>query len=460
MKTYKNYSIPEVKDLNSQSPQSAFSAHLPNIFCKRDDGLVLNTVVTMEDISMMSEEKANELIFKYACQVIDTYENEISKISGSTEADIKSDAEKASDKSVFTTTKKDLEDGQKKYEEMKAAGEIGDELMSNDTQDENKLADEEFSEKDIQDMMKRAREVVQIMETNWTATRNEFKLTDNNMKELYQWNEQHRVPPAEGSNEEDNSYDRFNGIDMITEEEVLRIFGEGHPIIGVDFEGVTKVRVKDAIEDFFNWLASMKEFRMIHNAYMQYIEAKEERDIEYLKLCASKEEDPDKKAAMEKSIKDYYYQKNLDFIPKELTEKEIEILVNSYSDGKKLSYWMKRTEDKLKSMKLSPQFILEISQLEIRFLPEKYHQMSNVFLEWFMHYVTFSDVTNPKSKERTRIAAIVFALDSVIQNRCTDEFRTNVLYNITEFLDMLIEPMTKRHFSKKEEGEENVKHET
>ena len=123
--------------------------------------------------------------------------------------------------------------------------------------------------------------------------------------------------------------DHFNGIDCITEEEVVRIFGDDHPIIGVDFEGVTKVRIKDAIEDFFNYLSAMKEFRMIYDAYMKYMEAKEDKDIDTLKVYASNEKDPEKKAKMEEAIADYYYQKNLDFIPKELSDKTIKTLVSS-----------------------------------------------------------------------------------------------------------------------------------
>ena len=72
-----------------------------------------------------------------------------------------------------------------------------------------------------------------------------------------------------------------------------------------------------------------------------------------------------------------------------MSDKTIKTLVDSYGDGKKLSYWMNRTQDKLKSMKLNSKFLLEISQFEKRFLPEQYHKMSNVFLEWFINYVTF-----------------------------------------------------------------------
>lgn len=422
MKDYKNYHIPEVKDLTSNgNPHATY----PNIFCNRDDGIVLNIAVTIEDISMMSEDDANEMIYKYACKTIDAYEAEMERINSESETS----------KEPETKT-----DDNNKDEETPA---------------ETKTGDEEFSDRDIQNMVKQAQEMLKIMESNWNAVRNEFKLTDGNMKELYQWNEQHRVPPADNMSEEEmDKYDHFNGIDCITEEEVVRIFGDDHPIIGVDFEGVTKVRIKDAIEDFFNYLSAMKEFRMIYDAYMKYMEAKEDKDIDTLKVYASNEKDPEKKAKMEEAIADYYYQKNLDFIPKELSDKTIKTLVDSYGDGKKLSYWMNRTQDKLKSMKLNSKFLLEISQFEKRFLPSQYHKMSNVFLEWFINYVTFSDVTSPKSKERARIASVVFALDSIIQNRCSEDFRTNVLYNITEFLDQLICPITERYFPDTESTEE------
>lgn len=289
----------------------------------------------------------------------------------------------------------------------------------------------EYSIQQIGQLLKQVKEMVQMMEGQWNTSKSEFKLTDTHMKQLYQYNELNRTEMPEGlSDEERDTWDRFNGLDNIPEDTVFEIFGEDHPIIGVDHPQ-TVDRIKYCVEDFFNWLAALKEYHEIHNAYLQLIDIEEDKNIEQLKLVADNEEDPEKKQKLQDSIKLYYNRKYLDFIAEELTDESKNRLVNTFNDGKKIEYWVNRTKDKLDQMKISPKFILEISQFEKRFLPEKYHKCSNMLLLYFMQTVIYSTNDNGKF--------MVIALDNVVRKSWPQDKIDKVINNIISMLDQVID---------------------
>jgi len=297
----------------------------------------------------------------------------------------------------------------------------------------------EISVKQITELMKQVAEMVKIMENQWNMSKNEFKLTDTHMKKLYQYNETHRTELADDATpEEQEKWDRFNGLDSIPEEVVEEIFGEGHPIIGV-MHTQTIDRIKDCVNDFFSWMASVKEYRQIHDAYLELIEMEEQKNIEQLKEIAEKEEDPEKKAKMEASIKLYYNRKYLEFLAEPLTDKDKERLVNAFKDEKKISYWLQRTRDKLKQIKVSEKFILEISQFEKRYLEEKYHKCSNMMLLYFMQTIVYSSMSDKDGEGRNKVICMVFALDGIIRKTWNEETTERVLTNIKAFLDQVID---------------------
>ena len=297
----------------------------------------------------------------------------------------------------------------------------------------------ESSIKQIGNLLKQVEEMVRIMEAHWNASKRDFKLTDTHMKQLYQYNEEHRTEMPEGLSEEDQEkWDRFNGLDSIPEEKVLEIFGEGHPIIGIEHTQSID-RIKDCIQDFFSWMSSMKEYRQIHDAYLQLIEIEEQKNIEILQATADKEEDPEKKAKMLESIKTYYNRKHLEFLAETMDEADRDRIVKAFSDEKKIQYWLERTRDKLKQIKISDKFILEISQFEKRYLEEKYHKCSNILLLYFMQTIVYSDMHDQNSDGRNKAVCMIMALDGVIRKTWSPEITEKILNNVRLLEDQIID---------------------
>jgi len=297
----------------------------------------------------------------------------------------------------------------------------------------------EVSIKQITQLLKQVEEMVRIMEANWNTSKRELKLTDTHMKQLYQYNEENRTEmPDDLSEEEQEKWDRFNGLNNITEEKVIEIFGENHPIIEVEYT-VTVDRIKDATEDFFNWLSALQEYRQIHDAYLQLIELEEEKNIEILKTTTEKEEDSEKKAKMQESIDMYYNRKYLGFLAEKMDDKDRDRIIKAFSDQKKIEYWLQRTRDKLKQIKVAEKFILEISQFEKRFLDEKYEKCSNILLLYFMQLIIYSDLYDTKNNGRNKVVAMVVGLDGFIRKTQPKEVREKILNNVIALLDQFID---------------------
>jgi hypothetical protein len=253
------------------------------------------------------------------------------------------------------------------------------------------------------------------------------------MKLLYGYNEEHAQPMPEGLSEEEAAkWDPFNGLDSLTEEKALEIFGEGHPIIGLEHT-ITMDRVKSVIQDFFSWMTAVREYRQIHDSYMELIELSEEKEIESLKEYRDKVEDPEKKEQIQKAVDLYYNRKYMDFLAEPLSDKQIGILVKAYSDEKKIGYWIERARVKLNQLKISPKVILEVAQFEKRFLPEEYHGQVNILLLHFINMVVYSDVYNKADSQRNKVVCMVFGLDKIIRNVWPAETRERIINNIITF---------------------------
>lgn len=303
------------------------------------------------------------------------------------------------------------------------------------------------SMRNIQMMLSNGATMVQTMESIWNADKQEYGVTDTHMKLLYQWNEEHRTPMPEGlSEEEQNEFDHFNGLDSITEEKIVEIFGEGHKIIGIE-HSITLDRVKTVVNDFFSYLSCMREYQEIHDAYLQLLEHEEDKNIGKLQDIIEKEEDPEKKAKLQANIDLYYNRKYLDFLKDPMKEIDIDRIVKAFYDSKKVEYWLNRTREKMKQLKISSKFILEISQFEKRFLEEKYHKCSNILLLYFMQTIIYSDLGNKKNDGRTRSVCMIFALDGCIRNTWAPELKERVLDNVRglldQFVDRIPDPETK-----------------
>lgn len=332
------------------------------------------------------------------------------------------------------------------YDEKPGKAEVQQEETEAKSEEEKKPLLEEGTPLDgmtideMDRMMQNLNSMVKMMEDSWTATKMEFKLTEDNMKDLYQYNEQHRTPlPENASEEETQKYDYFNGLNEIPEEEIINIFGEEHPIIGVEISQ-TRDRIKSAAEDYFNWASALKELSETNIAYMQIVEQDELLKMEELRVVMENETDPVQKEKMKKSLDHYWTNKYLDFLKEPLEEKEIKMLAEAYGDVKKLGYWIDRCREKLKQMGLNQKLILEISQFENRFLPEKYHCISNMLLLKFIQITRYAKTSDPNDLDRVRSVSMAVALDDTIRNIFDEEHKQRVLDNIMAFLDQMIEP--------------------
>lgn len=300
---------------------------------------------------------------------------------------------------------------------------------------------EEFDEESYIAMIKQMGEMVKIIEQAWLSTQAELKLTESHMKQLYQYNEEHReLMPDNLTEEQQNEWDHFNGLNEIPEEKVIEIFGEDHPIIGVQ-HSQTIDRIKSSVEEFFSWLTAVKEYRQVNDAYLMLVEEEEMKQIKQLETIMESETDPEKKAKMKSSIDLYYERKYLEFMAAEQDESTIDALVSAFSDEKKVTYWLNRGQDKLKQLKISTKFILEISQFERRFLPEKYHKLDNMILLYTLRLLVYADCTDKShnNHDRNRVVCVIMALDKIVQNKWAGETKDRILNNLMLFLDQFID---------------------
>jgi hypothetical protein len=299
----------------------------------------------------------------------------------------------------------------------------------------------DLTEHRILGLVRQLKDMVGILEAAWHATEAEFKLTDTHMKELMAFNTNHLDKPADDiSDEEREKWDPTNGIDKLTEEDVVRIFGEEHPIIGVTHD-VTMDRVKDAFSDFYAWLKALREYGDIQDSYMTILEEKEQLALEQLTETMNRETDPVKKEQMQKAIDQYNKNKTLGFMKDALNEKLIDRIVKNFKNDHKISYWIQRTRDKLKQMHISQKFILEISHFETRFLEEKYHKCDNILLMYFMSLIVYAPVHDKKNVERNKAACMVYVLDRFIRNKLDEENKKVILDNVIALEDQFIEKL-------------------
>lgn len=305
----------------------------------------------------------------------------------------------------------------------------------------------EVSMRNLKNLLSQAMEMVKIMEAQWNSSKKEFQLTDSHMKQIYKFNEEHRTPmPDYLTEEQEQEWDHFNGLDEMTEEDVTAIFGEEHPIIGV-MHTQTMDRIKDVTNEFFSWLTTLKEYRQIHDAYIQLLDEQEDQQMDELREAMEKEEDPEKKKSMSDALDMYYNRKYLDFLAEPLDDAEVNRLVNVFYDENRITYWLNRSRDKLKQMKISDKIILEISQFEKRFLPEEYHKLSNILLLHFMQTVIYANCSDKKDHGRNKALCMVLAFDKVIRITMPGEDRDRIMNNIKKFEDQFLDKIPRKEES-------------
>ena len=336
----------------------------------------------------------------------------------------------------MTTEVQEIQNSEDRLEENVSETTETSETPSEMINEEEGLTD--VSEKNLRAILQNVRDMVGTMESIWSATKSEFNITDSHLKELQVFNKEHMTPPAEDiTDEEKENFDWCNGLDHLSEDDVLRIFGENHPVIGITHD-LSIARAKEVFQDFLNWWNSQMEYTQIHNSYMELVEDREMQQIKILEDLCEKEEDAEKKAKMQSSLDMYWNRRRLAFLAEAIPDETITRIEKLLHDEKKTAYLINRTREKLKQMRVHPKFILEISQFEKRFLEEKYHENSNILLLYFMTLIVYSKTYDKKDEDRNKAACMVLVLDKFIRNRMDESERITVLENIQKFEDQFL----------------------
>lgn len=306
-----------------------------------------------------------------------------------------------------------------------------------DEDDDEPLND--MNMKQIEELLRTMSAMVDTLKKQWMDDATKFGIVDAHMRKLATFNYEKRQPMPEGLTEEErNEWDHLNGIDQLTPEEVIEVFGEGHPLIHSD-HSITIANVKEVCHDFFAWTSSVREYRNVHDAYIQLLEQQEEDQVELLRATAQANPDPEARERMLASCDNYYNLKYLKFLINDHTEEDIQRISKGLYDKKKIEYWLTRSRDKLRRLKISELFIFEIAQFEKRFLEEKYWGNSNVLLCYFMNLCAYSNVDDPKEMSRVKSICMVTALDAIIRKQWDDVKAAPVLDAIRQFEDRFLE---------------------
>lgn len=311
----------------------------------------------------------------------------------------------------------------------------------------NSKEDFDVNDDTIRKLAKVVREIgnsVKLMEETFNATKNEFKLTSEHMTALAKFNEEHASPiPDNLSDEEKETWDRFNGLDQITPEEVQKIFGVGHPIISID-HSITIQHLKECCNDLVELLSIRKEYQNFYNTYVQMIFLQAESKIEELENMIKLEEDPEKRQKLQDALSEYNSYRLLDFLADSLPEEEKVRIVTASHNKDKLAYYVNRARDKITQMGLSPKIILEISRIETRWLEEKYHKLPNLFLIYFLHQIVFCNSNDPNNTKYKKARAIMVAMTqfSWMSESISSEGQKIILDNIRKLEDQFLEYTT------------------
>lgn len=302
---------------------------------------------------------------------------------------------------------------------------------------------DDISMENIRELIKQVGESVKLMQEIWMTTQREFSLTKDIMQKLQKYNSDHITPlPEDCTNEDDDKWDKFNGIDHITEEEVEEIFGKDHNIIGVSHD-VTISRIKECMGDLYSYNYAVREYNSVYTAYMQLQEEEEEKRIAQLREIADNQEDREIQDKMYKEIDMYYYRKRLKFLadPDVIDENTKKRIATGLRDEKKIDYWMHRTKDKLKRMGVSETAIMQIWNFEKRYLDEKYHKIDNALESFFLSTCTYCKPDEKDDRARNFVVCIVFAVDHIMRHIMPEDVKKEVMDNIIAFEESILKYM-------------------
>lgn len=306
--------------------------------------------------------------------------------------------------------------------------------------DDGKITPETLE--NLDNMLKNIRETLEIMSDDLTATKKEYNISEDQMKQIWAFNNEHCTPKSEDQSEED--FDFFNGLAAMTEEDVVKIFGEDHVIIGVDHEQ-TMDRIKAAAQDQYNYVHAVKDYKNIEESRSRLIELNEEQQILELEKIANEESDPEKKEKMLKAVAEYKNTKYLDFLTEPLDSKMKNTLIKAWGSKRDVDYRVNRSMEKLAKIHISSKIIFEISKFEEKFLDVKYREINNMLCLYFMSRVTYGNFDAYDGKDRREVTAMTIAFDNYIRNLIPDQAKERIKNNIQSLLDQLYDDIIKTY---------------
>lgn len=289
-------------------------------------------------------------------------------------------------------------------------------------------------------LVSQAYDLVDMMKDKWDETKDKYKLTTDVIDKAYAYARNHATPMPENlSDEEKEKWDSLNGLDNITEAEVIEIFGADHPIIDHDSYDVTKAQVKDCIEDFHNFIYALKEYKDITNALSELVDEQHTADMEVLRKRMESETDPVVKEDLKRALDEYDSLRTLGFLKEPLTDNEKKVLLNNYTDEKKITYYFNRAKGKLTSIGSAPTLLIGILNLEKRFLDSKYWVLDNIFWLYFTQSISTADLSDVKSDRTRRVQFMVAMMDQFIRRKLPDDVWNTIRDNIASFEQQLLD---------------------
>ena len=301
------------------------------------------------------------------------------------------------------------------------------------------MSEETIQMKQLRELMKQTSEFMEFQRSLWDQIKAEFNLDETQMRVLLNYNEEVKDPLPEVSGEnknEEKEYDPLNGIDKISEEKVIEIFGEDAEVIGIQ-HSQTIDRLKSATEIFYTLMQSSYEYDSINKEYSELIELREEAYIATMKEMIEAEEDQEKKLNLMKSLDNLYYIKYLGFLREPLDDRTTRRIVTHFHDKYKIEYDIEKTRYHLKRLNILDRFIVEISSFETRFLDERYHKQDNLLLLYFMIRIVYEDINEGKPA-RLHVISMVIMLNKFIRNMLSEDMRNVVLNNIIALEDQFL----------------------
>ena len=339
----------------------------------------------------------------------------------------------------------------KVYDDETSSSEVPNNPYDNINMDDFKLSDEQLHTlmskdsdetitiEDMNQLIVSMRDMIGVVEQMWINYKKSYNITDEHLKALAAFNAEHCEPKVDDSEEK---YDYFNGLNKLTSEDIVKIFGEDS-IIGSEADEKTIKLIKDIVDSYFSWLSGSKQFQQLNNTYTNLIEENEQAKMDELKKIADAETDPSKKEMMLKAYNEYYSLKYLDFLKEPINEFRMSIMNQQFINAEKINYLIERTKEKLEEMKFSSMFVLELSNFETRFLDSKYKDQNNILLLWFLNQVVYGDLKDSKKKDRVIVVSFVLAMDRLIRKQWNEEITTRIMNNIIALEDQFTESITK-----------------